>query len=39
MVIPALQAATEQDQKDIFFYLRSLTPIRNKVPTPIEPAE
>ncbi len=39
MVIPALRAATEQDQKDIFLYLRSITPIRNKVPTPLEPAE
>jgi hypothetical protein len=39
MVIPALQAATLQDQKDIFLFLRTLDPIRNKVPTPIEPAE
>jgi hypothetical protein len=39
MVIPSLQAATEQDLKDIFLYLRTLTPIRNKVPTPLEPAE
>ncbi len=39
MVIPALQAATAQDQKDIFLYLRSLAPIRNKVLTPVDPAE
>ncbi len=39
MVIPALQAATEQDRKDIFLFLRSLPPVRNKVPTPVEPAE
>lgn len=39
MVVPALQAATIQDQKDIFLYLRSITPIRNKVPQPIDPAD
>ena len=39
MVIPALQAATDDDLKAIFRYLQSVKPIRNKVPTPIEPAE
>jgi hypothetical protein len=39
MVIPALQAATDDDLKAIFRYLQSIKPIRNKVPSPIEPAE
>ena len=39
MVIPALQAATDDDLKAIYWYLQSVKPIRNKVPTPIEPAE
>jgi hypothetical protein len=39
MVVSALRAATEQDQRDIFLFLRSLTAIRNKVPTPVEPTE
>jgi hypothetical protein len=39
MPVSSLQAASEQDLKDLFLYLRSITPVRNKVPTPIEPAE
>jgi hypothetical protein len=39
MVIPALQAATEADLKDLFLYLQSIPAIRNKVPTPVEPEE
>ncbi|MFN8060243.1 MAG: hypothetical protein U0Q12_13890 [Vicinamibacterales bacterium] len=39
MVIPALQAATDEDLKSIFRYLQTVRPIRNKVPAPIEPAE
>jgi hypothetical protein len=36
MPIQILQAATDEDLKDIFAYLQSLPAIRNKVPTPIE---
>ncbi len=39
MVIPALQAASDDDLKAIFRYLQSVKPIRNKVPSPIEPVE
>ncbi len=39
MVTASLQAATQDDVKAIFAYLQSVAPIRNKVPTPIEPAE
>jgi hypothetical protein len=39
MVIPALQAATQEDLTDLFRYLQSIPAIRNKVPTPIEPEE
>lgn len=36
MPIASLQAATEQDLKDLFLYLRSIPAIRNQVPTPID---
>jgi mono/diheme cytochrome c family protein len=39
MPVESLRAATEQDLKDLFLYLRTITPIRNKVPTPIEAPE
>ncbi|HEX6852436.1 MAG TPA: c-type cytochrome [Candidatus Polarisedimenticolaceae bacterium] len=34
-----LGAATDEDLADLWAYLRSLEPVRNKVPQPIEPAE
>jgi hypothetical protein len=36
---PWVGQATDEDLSAIFAYLRSLTPIRNKVPAPVEPAE
>ena len=30
---------TDQDLKDLFLYLGTVPAVRNKVPTPIEPAE
>jgi mono/diheme cytochrome c family protein len=30
---------TDEDLKAVFAYLQSVTPVRNKVPTPIDPAE
>jgi mono/diheme cytochrome c family protein len=30
---------TDEDLKAVFAYLQSITPVRNKVPTPIDPAE
>jgi len=36
MPLHVLQAATEQDLRDLFLYLRSIPAIRNKVPTPVE---
>jgi hypothetical protein len=35
---PALKNATDADLKAIFAYLRSIKPIVNKVPEPLEPA-
>jgi mono/diheme cytochrome c family protein len=39
MPISAYKTATDEDLKDIFRYLQSIPPARNKVPTPIEPEE
>jgi hypothetical protein len=39
MPIPWFQMATDDDLKAILAYLRSIPPVRNKVPTPLEPAE
>ena len=39
MPISAYKTATDEDLKDIFRYLQSIAPTRNKVPTPIEPEE
>lgn len=36
---PMLSKANDEDLKAIFAYLQSLTPIRNKVPEPIDPPE
>ena len=36
MPVQILQAATDEDLKDIFAYLQSIPAIRNKVPTPVE---
>ena len=34
-----VSSLTDEDLKAVFAYLQSLTPVRNKVPTPIDPAE
>lgn len=34
-----IAATTEQDSRAIFTYLQSLAPVRNRVPTPIDPPE
>jgi len=39
MPISVYKTATDEDLKDIFRYLQSIPPARNKVPTPIEPEE
>jgi hypothetical protein len=39
MPYPALAAATDEDLKAIFAYLKSLPPIHNKVPRPVDPPE
>jgi cytochrome c553 len=34
-----LAALTDDDIRDLFAYLQSLKPIRNRVPAPIDPPE
>jgi hypothetical protein len=34
-----LQKLSDEDIKSVFAYLQSLTPIRNRVPAPIDPEE
>jgi hypothetical protein len=36
---PSIGQSTDQDLKDIFAYLQSLQPVKNKVPDPIAPDE
>lgn len=36
---PLYRQATDEDLRAVFAYLRTIPPIRNKVPQPIEPAE
>ena len=39
MPVKMIGKANDEDLKSIFAYLQSLAPVKNKVPTPIEPAE
>jgi hypothetical protein len=39
MPYPMIRQATDEDLEAIFSYLRSIPPIRNRVPQPIEPPE
>ena len=39
MPYPVVGALTDSDIKDLFAYLQSLTPVSNRVPTPIDPPE
>jgi hypothetical protein len=39
MPVPALAAATDEDLKAIFAYLRSVPPFSNHVPQPVDPPE
>jgi len=39
MPVKMIGRANDEDLKSIFAYLQSLAPVKNKVPTPIEPAE
>lgn len=39
MPYPNLAGLTDEDLRSVFAYLRSLPPVRNRVPTPIDPPE
>jgi cytochrome c553 len=39
MPVENLAALSDDDIRDLFAYLRSLPPVRNRVPAPIDPAE
>jgi cytochrome c553 len=39
MPVQMLAALSDQDIRDVFGYLRSLPPVRNRVPAPIDPPE
>ena len=39
MPVENLAALSDQDIKDLFTYLQSLAPVRNRVQAPIDPAE
>jgi hypothetical protein len=39
MPVKMIGKATDEDLKSIFAYLQSLTPVKNKVPMPIDPVE
>ena len=39
MPVKMIGRANDEDLKSIFAYLQSLAPVKNRVPTPIEPAE
>jgi len=39
MPYPSLAALSDEDISDLFLYLRSLAPVHNRVPSPIDPPE
>jgi hypothetical protein len=39
MPVQVLASLTDSDIRALFAYLRSLAPVRNRVPDPIDPAE
>jgi mono/diheme cytochrome c family protein len=39
MPLPIVRALTDSDVRDLFAYLQSLPPVRNRVPAPIDPPE
>jgi cytochrome c553 len=39
MPVENLAALTDSDIRDLFAYLQSLPPIRNRVPAPVDPPE
>lgn len=39
MPYPSVAALKDQDIRDLFAYLKSLAPVRNRVPAPIDPPE
>jgi hypothetical protein len=39
MPYPYVRSLTDEDLKAVFAYLQSLPPVRNRVPSPIDPAE
>jgi hypothetical protein len=39
MPIPVYSQMTDDDLKAVFAYLKSLPPLRNKVPEPVAPAQ
>jgi hypothetical protein len=39
MPYPVVASLTDQDIRALFAYLQSLTPVRNRVPAPIDPPE
>jgi hypothetical protein len=39
MPFPALQNLTDEDLQAIFAYLKTIPPVKNKVPEPVSPAE
>jgi cytochrome c553 len=39
MPLPIVQALNDDDLRDLFAYLQSLPPVRNRVPAPIDPPE
>ena len=39
MPFPAMQNLTDEDLRAIFAYLRTIPPVKNKVPEPVSPAE
>ena len=39
MPVHMLAALTDSDLRDLFAYMRSLPPVRNRVPAPIDPPE
>jgi hypothetical protein len=39
MPLPVVRALTDSDVRDLFAYLQSLPPVRNRVPAPIDPPE
>jgi Cytochrome c len=39
MPLPIVQALNDDDVRDLFAYLQSLPPVRNRVPAPIDPPE